>query len=60
MSQSALIEKDLHGPYLLFEEIAKDLHALTISIDNQSLVDTVSDLRNRIRDPLYVCNCRGG
>lgn len=51
MSQSALIEKDLHGPYLLFEEIAKDLHALTISIDNQSLVDTVSDLRNRIRDP---------
>ncbi|MBK6822737.1 MAG: dynamin family protein [Saprospiraceae bacterium] len=51
MSQSALIEKDLQGPYLLFEEIAKDLHALTISIDNQSLVDTVSDLRNRIRDP---------
>ncbi|NJL75081.1 MAG: GTP-binding protein [Saprospiraceae bacterium] len=32
-------------------EIVKDLHDLTVSIGNQSLAQTVSDLRNRIEEP---------
>ncbi len=46
-----LINQDLQAHRAQMDEIIKDLHELTISIANEELAKTVSDLRNRIHEP---------
>ena len=49
---SQLINQELQAQRHQINEIVKDLHDLTIRIDHQDLAALVSDLRNRINDPI--------
>lgn len=48
---SNLLGKNLQTQRAQIEEIIKDLHELTIEINQDELAKTISDLRNRIHEP---------
>ncbi len=48
---SGFISDNLQRTRAKVDELAKDLHELTIRTGNEALANTVSDLRNRIHEP---------
>lgn len=46
-----LLNDNLRNMRVQLDEIIKDLHRMTVGIGNDSLAETVSDLRNRINEP---------
>ncbi len=46
-----LLDDNLRNLRVQLDEIIKDLHGMTVGIGNETLADTVSDLRTRIKEP---------
>ncbi len=51
MMPPSVLDQELQTMRFKMDEIVKDLHQVTIDIKNESLSDTVSDLRTRINEP---------